>query len=492
MKEAKNKRAELEELKLLDLRKCDTVSDIVEGMRFCSFGARMLGEVTKSIHEMITKKEAPLAIYDGRMDNELYKLLLIMQKKGWITKVVTLEDYSKNKYAENNVLVIGGFSERFEDALYNGSKRMIFINQTNQVKPHQIKDGFYPDVVMSDPDYIVPIIYYSLVERINGEKTTVTKLISELKKFGGLAYKVSDGAETFRIMVDDKDCKVFLTMSGAMTIAKMGLVVCDMIDESMVNSVTSTGALMAHGLVESIGLKHYKHNPAHNDKLLADKKLNRVTDTLEPEENFTEVDDVINEVMLGIKPEDEMSPRILHMLIGKYLSEKHPNDRGILKSAYEKNIPVFVPAFVDSEIGNDVYVHNLERMKKGKKPIIMNLELDSKELIKQVTEAKKTAIFTIGGGVPRNWTQNVAPLIEIANDRLHLKMPEKPFSYGTRICPDPMYYGHLSGCTYSEGMSWRKMDPKGRFTEIAADATQTWPFIVKYVMEQKKINSKNL
>lgn len=92
-------------------------------------------------------------------------------------------------------------------------------------------------------------------------------------------------------------------------------------------------------------------------------------------------------------------------------------------------------------------------------------------------------IFSIGGGVPRNNVQNVAPLIEIINERMGYELyPARRFSYGVRICPDQMYYGHLSGCTYSENESWRKSDPKGIYAEIQADATQVWPFLAKYLM----------
>jgi deoxyhypusine synthase len=64
-------------------------------------------------------------------------------------------------------------------------------------------------------------------------------------------------------------------------------------------------------------------------------------------------------------------------------------------------------------------------------------------------------------------------------------MPTRMFSYGCRIAPDAMYYGHLSGCTYSENGSWRKMDIQhGHFAEIRGDATQVWPFLVRYVMER--------
>ncbi|PIN86637.1 hypothetical protein COV19_03940 [Candidatus Woesearchaeota archaeon CG10_big_fil_rev_8_21_14_0_10_44_13] len=490
-KGGKGGKAKLEELKLLDLRGCSTVSEIVAGMERCSFGARMLGEIASTLASFASSKdssERPLIIYDGKTNTELAKLLQSMVKKGWFTRMITPEAYSLEKAGkEKNVLVVGLYSERFEDAIYKKPKRTIFINNCNEVKPGQIKDGFFPDVVFSDPRYIMPLLYHVLLERIEGKKTTVVEFVKEIGKYGGLSQKVADGAETFNNMVNDKGCFKFLTLSGAMTIAKMGLVICDMIDLGMINAVASTGALMAHGLVESLGLKHYKHNPAHSDSLLAARKLNRVTDTLEPETNFTDVDKVIEDVLDRVDEKEPMSPIIFHRLIGKYLHDRYPNERGILKSAYEKDVPVMVPAFIDSEIANDVYVHNLERGIKGRDKIIFNLELDSQALVNMVTKTKKTGIFTIGGGVPRNNVQNVAPLLEIINDRINAGLPEKQFSYGVKIAPDEMYYGHLSGCTYSEGMSWRKMDPKGKFAEIKGDATMIWPFIVKYVMEKNKM-----
>jgi deoxyhypusine synthase len=115
----------------------------------------------------------------------------------------------------------------------------------------------------------------------------------------------------------------------------------------------------------------------------------------------------------------------------------------------------------------------------------MNLEIDSKELIRLVTSKKHFGIFSIGGGVPRNNTQNVSPLIEIINERLGATYPARRFSYGVRICPDKPHFGHLSGCTYSENESWRKATKDGIYAEMLADATQVWPFLVKYVMERR-------
>ena len=79
--------------------------------------------------------------------------------------------------------------------------------------------------------------------------------------------------------------------------------------------------------------------------------------------------------------------------IGKYLAEHYPKDRGILKSAYLHGVPVFVPAFVDSELGNDLYIHNVRRRRSGRKPIVMDLERDSKALIELVTDKKRFGIL---------------------------------------------------------------------------------------------------
>jgi deoxyhypusine synthase len=232
-----------------------------------------------------------------------------------------------------------------------------------------------------------------------------------------------------------------------------------------------------------MGLRHYKYDPDVPDTVLAQKKLNRVTDTLEPETNFDHIEEIISAVLADLPKDRPIAPSTFHAEIGRHLSERYPDERGILKSAYERDVPVFVPAFFDSEIGNDITTYNMIQTACKAKNLRFDLEPENHRLIDMVQKAKKTGLFTVGGGVPRNWTQNVAPLIEIIKGRTKTKLVEKPFCSGVRISPDPMDLGHLSGCTYSEGMTWRKMDPNGSFVEIHGDATYIWPFIVKYALE---------
>lgn len=478
------KRIEFEELRSLDLRACATVGDIINAMRFCAFGARMLGEVAHTILEMVTTKPQPTIIYSGLPDAPLGLLLKKFVEKDRCRQVILPSDYAREKTRGENVIVVGAFSERNAEAIYRKPTRSVFINPFDMARPGQIRDGYFPDAIFADPRYIMPLIDAALDEWIDGKRRSTVSLLRTLGRYGGLAAQVVRGAKALEAMVCDKNCVRFLTISGAMTVGKMDLVICDMIERGMIHAISSTGALMAHGLVSSIGLKHYKYNPRYDDTELARRKLNRVTDTLEPETNLDTVEEVIGEVIDNLDGKETLSPTALNRLIGKYLAEHYPNERGILKSAYLQKVPVFVPAFVDSELGNDIYIHNIKRRRRKKKPILMDLERDSKELIEIVTGAKRFGIFSIGGGVPRNNVQNVAPLIEIINERLGPTYPNRRFSYGVRICPDKPHFGHLSGCTYSENESWRKADKDGIYAEMLADATQVWPFLIKYLMEK--------
>jgi deoxyhypusine synthase len=173
--------------------------------------------------------------------------------------------------------------------------------------------------------------------------------------------------------------------------------------------------------------------------------------------------------------------------IGEYLS-KNKKGRGILKSAFEKKIPVYIPAFTDSELGFDFAICNKRRRSKGKTPLQFDPFLDLETYADRVANAKYIGIFTIGGGVPRNWAQQVGPYLEVVSRRLgEGKKDPTRFKYGVRICPEPAHWGGLSGCTYSEGVSWGKFMPKkegGVWAEVLCDATIAWPILIKAVIER--------
>jgi len=311
-------------------------------------------------------------------------------------------------------------------------------------------------------------------------------LLEQMKAtaFGG--RQLGEAADVLEAMVRDEDCLVVGTFSGAMTVAKQGLVLCDMIDHGMVDIVISTGALMAHGLIEATGMRHYKASADLDDRQMYYLGFDRVYDTLELEKNLDDLE-VIFKRLLGEWPEDEVaSSRALCDLLGRHLLGLD-SGRGILRSATEQGVPVYVPAFTDSELGLDFALENRRRSQQGAPPIRFDPFLDLEDYTARVERAKRLGIFTIGGGVPRNWAQQVCPYIDLIATRQGATGKLHRFRYGVRICPEPVHWGGLSGCTYSEGVSWGKFVPPaegGRYAEVAADATVVWPLLVKGVLER--------
>ena len=302
--------------------------------------------------------------------------------------------------------------------------------------------------------------------------------------FGG--RRLGEAADALEAMIRDENCFRVVTISGAMTIAKQGLVLCEMIDRGWVQAVVATGALMTHGFVEGAGMLHFKHRPSMRDEELFTKGYNRVYDTIELEKNLDDVEAMLGQVLDRIEPGTTLSSHLLLEKMGELLAESEI-ERAILKSAIEKAVPIYVPAFTDSELGLNFAIHNRLLEAAGKKPFRFDPFLDLEHFADRVREAETLGIFTIGGGVPRNWAQQVAPYLEISADRLGVDEPLRRYRYAVRICPEPEHWGGLSGCSYTEGVSWGKFVPEsegGHHVEVHADATIAWPIVVRALIER--------
>lgn len=302
--------------------------------------------------------------------------------------------------------------------------------------------------------------------------------------FGGRS--LGEAADALEAMVRDESCFKVVTISGAMTIAKQGLVLCEMIDRGWVDAIVSTGALMTHGLVEGAGMLHFKHRPGMNDENLYDRGYNRVYDTIELEQNLDDTEELLRAALDGHDTNETLSSARIMEILGTHLTEL-TDGRAILKSARAKGVPVYVPAFTDSELGLDVAIFNRLREKEGRPRLAFDPFLDLDDFAERVSQQTTLGIFTIGGGVPRNWAQQVAPYLDILNLRLGRNDEVKRYKYAVRICPEPVHWGGLSGCSYTEGVSWGKFVPEsegGRHVEVFADATIAWPIIVRAVLER--------
>jgi len=323
------------------------------------------------------------------------------------------------------------------------------------------------------------------------------QLLRQMAMTAFTGRRLGEAAEVLTEMITDPDCLLVGTFSGAMTVAKMGLLICDMIDWGWLDIIVSTGALMAHGFVEAAGMVHFKHDDRLDDDALYHRGYNRVYDTLELEKNLDRTEGIIRGILHGMNTSEPLGSEGFCRELGEWLAE-NSDQPGILRNAYLKGVPVYIPAFTDSELALDVATWMVKEVLAsepemdlmealGRVSIPFNPFLDLSSYTRRVLKAERLGIFTIGGGVPRNWSQQVSPYLEILQERCMRSLPLKKFHYGVRICPEPAHWGGLSGCTYSEGVSWGKfVAPRdgGRFAEVLCDATVAWPILVKAVKQR--------
>jgi deoxyhypusine synthase len=149
------------------------------------------------------------------------------------------------------------------------------------------QDGAGIDRKLHNPieDRLIPLEPLDL-----GQVRSIDDLVRAMSKTAFTGRQLGEAADVLETMARDEECFVVMTLAGAMTVAKQGLVISDLIDRGVVNALVSTGALMAHGLVEATGRAHFRVNPEVSDEELYEQGYNRVYDTLEPEQNLDHVE----------------------------------------------------------------------------------------------------------------------------------------------------------------------------------------------------------
>jgi deoxyhypusine synthase len=270
-------------------------------------------------------------------------------------------------------------------------------------------------------------------------------------------------------MLRDKDCTIFLALSGAVVPAGMRTLITDLIRARLVDVIVSTGASMVHDTIEALNGHHYKGSWTADDRELYRYHIFRIYDVFVPEEDYVKLDYQISEMYREIAAERNgasLSSNEFARELGKRL--KDPNS--ILRAAYEANVPIFIPAVRDSEFG---YVHMLHASQENQKHV---LEVDAFKDVPLICDvcgkSPKNGMIVIGGGVPRNTVQSAA----IAAN--------KGMDYAVVITMDRPETGGLSGSTLRESMSWGKVRGDADKIMVIGDALVMFPLIVASVVER--------
>ena len=278
-------------------------------------------------------------------------------------------------------------------------------------------------------------------------------------------------------MLSDKDCLSILTLSGAMIPAGMGNIIAELIDNKLIDILVSTGANIMHDFIDAVSHGgHYLGHTEVDDEYLYDNRINRIYNVFLPEDYYDKAEQALFDLILKVFPSKKIkiSPSDFFYKIGKEL-----RNRSILSTAAKHNVPIFIPAISDSELALD-----LVKFTKTKNfEVNFNALADIEKFASFIESSESCGTFIIGGGVPRNWAQQIFPYIENVNG-VSRKNSNLGYKYSVRIHTATEYDGGLSGCTISESKSWGKYTSDARYVSVWCDATIALPFLITALFQR--------
>ena len=292
-----------------------------------------------------------------------------------------------------------------------------------------------------------------------------------IKSMGNMSFTSRDlagAAEIFNAMLQDESCSIILTLAGSTSAGGCMKLYADLIKHNMVDAVVATGAsIVDMDFFEALGFKHYRGSQFANDRTLRDLYIDRIYDTYIDEESLQACDGTIYELanMLPARPH---SSREFIREMGRWLSEGHakkPNS--LVQLAFEKDVPIFCPAFTDSSAGFGLVKHQVERPES-------HLTIDSIDDFRELTDIKikagTTGLLMIGGGVPKNFAQDTVVCAEMLGHEAEMH------KYAIQITVADVRDGACSSSTLKEACSWGKVDTAHE-QMVFAEATSVLPLL---------------
>jgi deoxyhypusine synthase len=305
------------------------------------------------------------------------------------------------------------------------------------------------------------------------------------------AATVLDAADAYRRHLE-RGGAMLLAMAGAMSTAELGLSLARMIRAKKVHAICCTGANLEEDVFNLVAHDDYVRVPNYPDLspadelALLDRKLNRVTDTCIPETVMRKVEQSITEAWRAAEAKGErLFP---HQFFYRILREEKLKTAyqidvtdSWLHAAMERELPMFVPGWEDSTIGNLYAVHCLNGRIRNVHTVRTGMEylMAMAEWYPAVARDHSIGFFQIGGGIAGDFPVCVVPLL-----RQDMKRTDVPmWGYFCQISDSTTSYGSYSGAVPNEKITWGKLGPDTPRFMIESDATIVAPLVFALVMD---------
>ncbi|GHB29187.1 deoxyhypusine synthase family protein [Mongoliitalea lutea] len=308
------------------------------------------------------------------------------------------------------------------------------------------------------------------------------------------AAALIDAAEGYKAHLDNGG-KMMVTLAGAMSTAELGISLAEMIRQDKVQIISCTGAnleedvfnLVAHNYYERI--PNYRELSAEQEQDLLDRHLNRVTDTCIPEmEAMRRIENVILEEWMAADAKGERyfpHEFFYKILLSGKMDESFqidPKNSWLLEAA-KKNLPIIVPGWEDSTLGNMYAGHvisgdvkNVHTVKSGIEYMMFLAEWYTEN----ATNDSTVGFFQIGGGIAGDFPICVVPMLhqDLQRDNVPL------WGYFCQISDSTTSYGSYSGAVPNEKITWGKLGLETPKYIIESDATIVAPLVFAIVLDQ--------
>lgn len=304
------------------------------------------------------------------------------------------------------------------------------------------------------------------------------------------AATVVDAAKAYEKQLE-KGAKMLVSLAGAMSTAEIGKIFAEMIRKDKVQIISCTGANLEEDIMNLVAHTHYRRMPHYRDLTpkeeweLLEKGLNRVTDTCIPEEEaFRRLQSHIFKIWKDAENKGErLFPHefMYRLLLSGVLEQYYeiPSENSWMLAAAEKNLPIVVPGWEDSTMGN---IFTSYVMKGELKASTMKSGIEYMAFLADwYTDNSKEGIgfFQIGGGIAGDFPICVVPMLY-----QDLEQTETPFwSYFCQISDSTTSYGSYSGAVPNEKITWGKLGVETPKFIIESDATIVAPLIFAYLLD---------
>lgn len=308
------------------------------------------------------------------------------------------------------------------------------------------------------------------IEHVDIKSFDSAPIIDSMRKMSFTSRDTASATDILMKMVNDTECTNILTLAGSTSAAGCMQVYVDMVKHNMIDVVVATGAsIIDMDFFEALGHKHYRGSTDINDGILRDLYIDRIYDTFIDEEELQNCDGTIKEIADSLERRPYSSREFIKEL-GKWLTVNSVKKDSLIQVCYENNVPIFCPAFSDSSAGFGLAKHQWENPEKH---MSIDSVADFLELTKIKMAAGTTGLFMIGGGVPKNFTQDTVVCAEILGKDVPMHQ------YAVQITVADVRDGACSSSTLKEASSWGKVQVTDE-QMVYAEATSVLPLMVSY------------